>query len=201
MKFSLALVYILLIIFVCYMAYYLYTSLRVPKLDTVPVTASNNKIYRIHKSPDQSTAVDLLSQVEKRLEKLINRLEQINKSGTDNGMKQYYQRLIDKKDKLELIENAPGGRDTSYTINKESIVLCMRSGKTGELHDINLIMYVAIHELAHVACPEIDHTPLYKSIFVSLLKEADRIGIYKPENYKINPVEYCGMTVREDLLS
>ena len=55
--------------------------------------------------------------------------------------------------------------ETSKKINKgEEIVFCLRSIPDNKLHNINELMYVAIHEIAHVGCPEIGHTSLFKKI-------------------------------------
>lgn len=90
---------------------------------------------------------------------------------------------------------------TSYTINKgEKIVFCLRSKLLDNIHDTNTLMYVVIHEMAHVGCPEYGHTPLFKKIFKFLLQQSIVIGIYKPVDYRINPQNYCGMTINEYLL-
>ena len=69
--------------------------------------------------------------------------------------------LKDKKE-INIMETPADEKNTSYTINKgEKIVICLRSKFLNEIHDINTIMYVVIHELAHVACPEFGHTPLF----------------------------------------
>ena len=69
---------------------------------------------------------------------------------------------------------------------------------TGKLHDINLIMYVALHELAHVACPENNHTPSIYTYFYFFLKIAMNVKIYtKMIIITKNPVEYCGINVNE----
>ena len=53
-------------------------------------------------------------------------------------------------------ESTDDSKFTSYSINKgEEIVFCLRCKKTNQLHNINELMYVAIHEISHVACPEI----------------------------------------------
>ena len=61
-------------------------------------------------------------------------------------------------------------------------------------------MYVSIHELAHVACPEYGHTQLWQEIFADLLKEAIRIGVYEDENYIMTPKNYCGMILDERII-
>jgi hypothetical protein len=54
--------------------------------------------------------------------------------------------------------------------------------------------------MAHIACPEYGHTPLFYTVFKFLLKVAVEIGIYKSIDYRINPQNYCGMTINEYLL-
>jgi predicted metal-dependent hydrolase len=61
-------------------------------------------------------------------------------------------------------------------------------------------MYVVIHEMAHIGCPEFGHTPLFRKIFKFLLIQSEKINIYTPINYQINPQDYCGMTINEYLL-
>jgi hypothetical protein len=90
---------------------------------------------------------------------------------------------------------------TSYTVNKgEKIYFCLRSKVLNEIHDMNTLLYVVIHEMAHVACPEYGHTPLFYSIFRFLLQVSIKIGIYKDVDYRFKPQEYCGMTINEYIL-
>jgi hypothetical protein len=99
-------------------------------------------------------------------------------------------------------ENYNESNYTSYTVNKgEEMIFCIKSRRNNEYHDINLLMYVAIHELGHIACPEIGHTALYNDIFGFLLKKGIELNIYNMDNYSVNPVEYCGMEVYSNILS
>lgn len=77
----------------------------------------------------------------------------------------------------------------SYTINKQKVYLCLRDDKE-KYYPMNMLMYVAIHELAHVLCDEIGHTPKFHSIFSDLLLRATEIGIYDPDIPVIQ--NYCG---------
>jgi len=105
------------------------------------------------------------------------------------------------KDRSLIYENDPNSNLTSFSVNKgEELAFCLKSKKTGEIHNINLIMYVALHEMAHIACPEIGHGSLFKKIFKFLTENAIEIGIYKLENYENSPVEYCGMMLSSNIL-
>lgn len=77
----------------------------------------------------------------------------------------------------------------SYTINKQRIYLCLKD-EQDDYYPINMLMYVAIHELAHVLCDEIGHTPKFHKIFEKLLDKASQIGIYNPHIPIIK--DYCG---------
>jgi len=61
-------------------------------------------------------------------------------------------------------------------------------------------MYVAVHEIAHIGCPEIGHTTLFKKINKFLLERAAQINLYKFENYKSTQKEYCGITLTSNIL-
>lgn len=101
-----------------------------------------------------------------------------------------------------IYENAPDSEYTSYSVNKgEEFVFCLKCKKTKKLHHINLLVYVAVHEMAHAGCPEIGHTPLFNKIFRFFLQQAIQIGIYQYEDYSSNPVNYCGLNLYTNILN
>lgn len=77
----------------------------------------------------------------------------------------------------------------SYTINKRKVYLCLKD-EQDEYYHFNMLMYVAIHELGHVMCDEIGHTPKFHRIFRELLEKAEGLNIYDP-NIPI-VMNYCG---------
>jgi len=159
----------------------------------------DNREYLVQNLEDKEEAAYILSIVRKRIYILRDYFEKNMDKYPE--YKEYIKQFCQRIKNMTLQENAPDGRYTSYTVNKgEEIALCLRSRKTGKLHDINIIMYVVLHELAHVACPEIDHTELFKKIFVFFLKVSFVLKIYKKADYHINPHEYCGITINENLL-
>lgn len=82
----------------------------------------------------------------------------------------------------------------SYTENKKIIVLCLRD-KDGKLYDRNTIIYVAIHEFAHLIQEKYDpdHGPEYQRIFDTLLTRAANLGIYNPHK-PLSP-HYCSIDI------
>jgi predicted metal-dependent hydrolase len=104
-----------------------------------------------------------------------------------------------------IMESSMNSVYTSYCVNKgEQIVFCVRSKmigpKNNRIHDLNLMMYVALHEISHVACPEKNHTPLFKKIFHFICEEAIELGIYKKIDFYNIPHEYCGMTITDSII-
>jgi hypothetical protein len=65
----------------------------------------------------------------------------------------------------------------SYTINKKRIHLCL-TDKEGKYYDLNMLIYVTLHELAHVKCDEIGHTEKFHKIFNELLQKASTHKVY-----------------------
>ena len=83
--------------------------------------------------------------------------------------------------------------DTAYTIDKgELIAICLRKSHKGEVHDMNTLMFVVIHELTHIAIDVFDHPPEFWESFKILLTEAVRCCVYRPVNYDMINVKYCG---------
>lgn len=163
------------------------------------ISEPDNKKYLVQDLDDKENAANLLSIVYQRIFLMKKYLcENVDKYPE---YKQYIKQFCDRINKLVLQENSPTGKYTSYTVNKgEEIALCLRSKKTTRLHDINIIMYVTIHELSHVACPDLDHTEKFTKIFIFFLNIAIMLGLYVYANYQENPIEYCGLPIRENLL-
>ena len=80
------------------------------------------------------------------------------------------------------------GSNKSFTINKKHVYICSKD-ENGNYYDDNMLIYVILHELAHVLCDEVGHTEKYKVIFRSLLERAHKAGLYDPSNPPID--NYC----------
>jgi len=186
--------------------YYLKSSIKTPVLYVQ--SKKDGREYLVVDKEDKYDACEMLAQIRYNIFKLRDYLYD-NREKYPN-MKQYIILLHDRLEDVILVENVPESEYTSYNLNKgEKIALCLRSRITQDIHDINVIMYVVLHEMAHSACPYVDnqnnssdhdHDPPFRDIFVFLQIEAQKIGIYKHQEYDINPHEYCGMILRENLL-
>lgn len=175
---------------------------------------SNNNYYIIRRGekPFQflKDSADTLSELDKRIIKLISNLEL---KYTQDFSKNYWIKMLRQNYSNSngvsiLSEAAIDDRYTTYTINKSNIHVCLRSRDTSEkLYDINLLMYVILHELAHLCNYNKDGQPIqghgqeFREIFKILVKESILIGIYTFTDYSKNPTEYCGLTLSSQIVS
>lgn len=81
---------------------------------------------------------------------------------------------------------------TSYSLNKKEMFFCVKHREDKTVYDINLLTYVAVHELAHIATESIGHTPEWKTNFKVLLDIAIELKLYEPIR---ESREYCGMQI------
>lgn len=97
-------------------------------------------------------------------------------------------------------ESTPDSQFTSHTKNKgEAIIFCLRQrDKDEKLVDMNTMMFVAIHEMGHVASATVGHNDEFWENFRWLLGIATKHGFYKNVDYKADPQEYCGMIITDN---
>ena len=162
----------------------------------------NNETILVRKRDDYKESAKLLYELIKRMYILREHLN----NNIDNVAEydEYIVLLCENfnREKTTIYETALDSNLTAYNVNKgEQIVFCLRCKKTLKLHGINLLVYVAVHEMAHSGCPEQGHTPLYNRIFHFFLTEAVNIGIYEYNNYEEKPVIYCGMNLNTNILN
>jgi predicted metal-dependent hydrolase len=171
------------------------------KKNVVLIEGRDKNKYLVYNDIKKNDSAILLSDVINNMFKLKDYLyENIDKyPDFDQYIKQLYKNL--HKDRSLIYENDPHSKLTSFSVNKgEEIAFCLKSKKTSELHDLNLIMYVALHEMAHIACPEIGHGDLFKKIFKFLTETAIELKLYTLDDYESNPVEYCGMMLSSNII-
>ncbi len=80
----------------------------------------------------------------------------------------------------------------SLTINKESIYICLKNPKDGIIYPLNLLLYIALHEIAHTMSKSYslnEHNEEFQANFNSLLELAHKKG-YSLQGLKI-PQNYC----------
>jgi hypothetical protein len=158
----------------------------------------DGKNYYVQKKfNDHQEACDLLAAIKLKLDTLIVHLEK----NFPNDVRT--KRILEKFDTSNLIENDSNNKFTSYTQNKgEKMYFCLRTrNKTAQLHSLNLMVFVAIHELAHVCSVSVGHSdPEFWDNFAFLLKEAVSIKVWKYKDFQKYPTKYCGMTITNSVI-
>jgi hypothetical protein len=157
-------------------------------LEKVTSTIDDN-VYLVQNREDSLNAANLIATIRSKLDLLMQNLE--NTYPSDD------QRIVMLKKNYNPNRFKEGDENsgyTSYSINKgEQIVLCLRN--KNNLVDINTMMFVVLHEFAHLATESIGHSQEFWDNFKWILEESINIGIYIKTDYNKKAVEYCGMKI------
>lgn len=160
--------------------------------------------FLVRNLDDKEQAAKLLSDICSRLTKLVDHLykDRDNKEYSSE-VKSGIKRMKKNYNAHAVVESSPGNKYTSYSINKgEKIVFCLRSkDESQKLVDLNTMMFVAIHELAHLMTKEVGHTKNFWDNMKFLLVKAIDIDIYKKQDFNSVPKEYCGTTITDTPLN
>ena len=147
-----------------------------------------------------------LAVINSRIERLIKHLDEKYKSTHEFD---HCLEILEKKYNYNILsEAAIDRRYTTYTLNKSDMHICLRTRDNNErLYDTNTLMYVVIHELAHLCNYSRDNNPIighgieFMRIFKLLLENAIEIGIYEYVDYRNTPKEYCGMMISSNIVN
>ena len=155
----------------------------------------DGRVYRVRDLPDKQYAADLLAKLRLNLATLMDQLTQAfpNKPQVQRRVQNF------KADPNRFLESTPDAEHTSYSVNKgEKVHFCLRQRDGSEkLVDNNIMMFVAIHEMAHMITQSIGHEPEFWNNFGWLLREAESRKLYTPTDFKSHPVTYCGVQITD----
>lgn len=109
-------------------------------------------------------------------------------------------RLLKNYVSENIIENAPNSTvNTSYVEDKGKVfAVCLREKLSGKnrLHDKNILEFVVMHEMAHLASLSHGHDDVEFWInFKIIMENAVEMGIHTPVDYSETPVNYCKLDV------
>jgi len=163
--------------------------------NTIRMTGPDGHTYEMQNLPDKERAVELMASVRESLVKLYNHYKDNPNLAQDPPVARFLSRFNPDV----FVENSMSSQDTSYSENKgQKIVVCLRDktkAPSYPLVDKNTIMFVMLHEMAHLMTETIGHTQEFWTNFKRNLGDAVQLGIYSPVNYAQNPVAYCGMKI------
>ena len=80
----------------------------------------------------------------------------------------------------------------AFTVDKSQVSLCVRHPRTGQLQSWDTCVFVALHELAHIATERVGHTPEFWQNFGRLVAVAKADRLLDPEGIGSC---YCGVPV------
>ena len=156
----------------------------------------DGKLYRVRDMRDKQQAADLLAKVRLRMKKLYAHLASTFPDKPQ--VKRLLQRFEANPERL--LEATPDAEHTSYSVNKgESVHLCLRQrqGADENLVNENVMVFVSLHEMAHMITDSVGHEPEFWNNFGWLLKQAENLGVYQYQDFKAHPVRYCGTNITD----
>jgi hypothetical protein len=151
---------------------------------------TDEDFHLVQNLPNKMKAADIMADIKDRIELLLKYLKK------NYPKDPRIQRLFKRYDEDNIQETNLNDKGTSYSIDKgEQVNLCLRDKKTQNLHRINILMFVTLHELAHIMSKSYGHNEEHHKNFKFLLINAIKIGIYNDVNYSQNKTNFCGMVV------
>jgi hypothetical protein len=184
----------ILIIFIIIIAIKIYLQSDLFNLRCIISDVNGNK-YCVRDRSKLELAADKLAHINNRMNELVSYLAK-KYPDRDN-----VQRLVKGYNPQKIYETLPTSEYTAYSENKgEKLAFCLDTEKNskGRLIDTNTLMYVALHELSHIATKSIGHTDEFWQNFKFIITEAKEIGVYNPIDYKNQPARYCGMNISDN---
>jgi len=188
---------IIIVILVVFILYICVTMVRNSDTFNLKCVISNidGNEYCVRDREITNEAADLLATTMTKCNKLVGYLNEID---PDHDITK---RLNNGYNPKKVKETLPTSKHTAFSENKgEKLAFCLskKKGDDSKLIDHNTLLFIALHELSHIATVSIGHTEEYWANFKKLLKHAKNAGIYKPVDYKKYPKAYCGMTINDN---
>ena len=159
------------------------------------VSTVDGKKYCVRERKNVTKASNLLARTTEKLEYLVENLGQ-RYPDRDN-----VKRMVENFNPTTIKETLPTSEYTAYSENKgEKLAFCLNKNKNNNdnLIDSNTLLFVAIHEIAHIMTESVGHTDEFWQNFKFLLEHAVELKIYTPVDYKKEPENYCGMDITDN---
>jgi len=173
---------------------YIYYDSDAFQLKCIVSTVDGNK-YCVREREKLQEAADMLARITVKCKELVDYVHK--KHGDQDNVK----RLVDGYNPQRVMETLPTSEFTAFSENKgEKIAFCLNTKREGvsNMIDEHTLMFVAIHELAHVCTKSIGHKSEFWDNFKFLLENAKDANIHLPIDYKTKPAEYCGMNIKDN---
>ena len=156
------------------------------------IASKDGNTYCVREREKLELAANLLADVTQKMKDMVAYMKQKHPEDPRTI------RLVEGFNPKKVSETLPTSEFTAYSENKgEKLAFCLDTEKNskGRLIDMNTLMFVALHEMAHVASKSIGHNDEFWGNFSFLIEEAEKLQIYYPIDYSKKNGEYCGMTI------
>ena len=175
-------------VFIVIMIFKIYRESDLFQLKCI-ISNVDSKSYCVRERPKLQLVADLLAETTQNMTKIVKYLgEKYPERDNVKACKNYNRKIS---------ETLPTSKYTAYSENEEKLAFYTTTTKKGnKLIDKNTLMFVALHELSHIATKSIGHTKEFWENFKFLIGIAKEINVYNPVDYK-NPQMYCGMTISD----
>lgn len=159
---------------------------------------TNGKDYLVQDLPDKDKACERMASIQDKIEKLFKRYNDDPATAAEPRI----QTMISRFRPENMCESDIRDSTTSYSENKgDRIVVCLRQKTEGyPLVEENTVMFVVLHEIAHLMTFSIGHTPEFWANFRRILQDSIAVGIYQNVNYTHDPKPYCGIQITDSPL-
>ena len=186
--------YVIIVLILAICGYTYYDNADSFQLKCIVSTVDGNK-YCVRDRKRIAEAADLLANVTTKCKELVKYMDENHNDNQD------VRQLVSGFNPAKVMETLPTSTFTAYSENKgEKVAFCLNQQKAdnNNLIDENTLLFVAIHELAHIMTKSIGHKSEFWANFKFLLENAKEAGIHDPVDYKKKPQEYCGMKIRDN---
>lgn len=143
---------------------------------------------------------DRLYTVKKKGNEIVNycHKHQIPNPKIANRLYKRWTKISSKKNGIR--ETSINEKSAAYVLNKgDQMRMCVRKKRDpSKLEDSNTMIFVLLHELAHLMSEKYGHGQEFQDNFSFITKKAVEQGIYKYQNFKQNSSSYCGTEITND---
>ncbi len=184
----------IIILFIVLIALKMYTDSDDFNLRCIVSTVDGKK-YCVRERNQIQKASNLLATTTEKLGYLVENV------GQRYPERENVKKLVKNFNPTTVKETLPTSEFTAYSENKgEKIAFCLNKKKhnNDNLIDSNTLMFVAIHEIAHIMTTSVGHTEEFWNNFKFLLENAVELKLYTPVDYKKEPEGYCGMDITDN---
>lgn len=153
----------------------------------------DGRYYRVLEKSGKFQA-DRLATVNKRITRLVDFM--VNTVSSSEKYKDYKQGILRLKrvyTPVILMENSlENAKNVAFTVNKgEELHLCIKEKDT-----LNDLMFVVLHELAHICNKTQGHDTSFVDYFKFIIRQAVESGVYQFVDYSRDPVNFCDTPIK-----